>query len=238
MSLLRLLRKVKIWCEPNAKRTNLDALSSAITKFIRDGSGEPHLSRSLSIDFQGSSGGFTSDIDPVPGMLASLKLQGKLSQFPPFVSQLSSIDELCLCSTGLSWEDIRAGLSYVDIQGELICVGGLKYLKLIENEDTLGPIVIQPDHLKTIKRLSIVCNPRLDITIQAGALPDLVSLHMLCETLDVLPGPPGIEIAHMNQLEQVELHPQVQGRIRAQWQLAVDGHNNRPVPVLLFVEEP
>ena len=238
MSLMRRLRKVKIWCEPNAKRRNLHALSSAITKFIRDGPGEPHLSRSLSINFQGSSGRFTSDIDPVPGILAALKLQGKLGQFPPFVSQLSSIDELCLCSTGLSWEDIRAGLSYVDIQGELICVGGLKYLKLIENEDTLGPIVIQPDHLKSIKRLSIVCKPRLDITIQAGALPDLVSLHILCETLDVLPGTPGIEIAHMNQLDQVELHPQVQGGIRAQWQLAVDGHNNRPVPVLLFVEEP
>ncbi|XP_020151047.1 disease resistance protein RGA4 [Aegilops tauschii subsp. strangulata] len=230
LSLMRRLRKVKIWCKSDASQENLGVLSSAITQYISDGAGAPHLKRSLSIDFGACPREFVDEIDAVAGKLDSLKLRGQLSRLPPFVAELSALEELCLWSTGLRWEVIREGLSFV---------GGLKYLKLIE--DNLGLIDIWYDHLISIERLSIVFNdPMLiDITIQDGALPCLVSLHIICPQLLLLPGRAlGIKIAHMTQLNEVALHPDVDVGIKAEWQRAVDGHTNRPVPVLLSIEGP
>ncbi|XP_037489987.1 disease resistance protein RGA4-like [Triticum dicoccoides] len=238
MNLMIRLREVKIWCESNASKRNLKDLSKAITEFVRKTITEPQVHRSLSIHFEGSSEVFTNKIVSVDGKLDSLELHGKLdtlqqrgksSPLPQFVAALSTIVELCLWSTGLSWTDIRDGLSTVK---------GLKYLKLIE--DNLGHVIIEPaDHLKSIQRICLVCVPALDITIQAAALPHLVSLHMLCQHLHVTPGTPGgIEIAHMKKLKEVTLHQQVAGGIRAEWQNAVDGHTNRPLPVLLPLQGP
>ncbi|XP_044959519.1 disease resistance protein RGA4-like [Hordeum vulgare subsp. vulgare] len=228
MSLMKRLRKVKIWCKSDASPENLGVLSSAIMKFIRDGTEAPHLKRSLSIDFEACSREFVGEIEAVAGKLDSLKLRGQLRRLPLFVVELSALEELCLWSTGLSWEVIRKGLSFV---------GGLKYLKLIE--DNLGLIDIWNDHLISIERLSIVFNdPMLtDITIQDGALPCLVSLHIICPFL--LPGRAlGIKIAHMTQLNEVALHPDIDVEIKDEWQRVVDGHTNRPVPILLSIEGP
>uniref|UniRef100_A0ACD5VBU0 Uncharacterized protein n=1 Tax=Avena sativa TaxID=4498 RepID=A0ACD5VBU0_AVESA len=224
MSLMRRLRKVKIWCKSSASKSNLRVISCAITKFIRDGVDE-EPGRSLSIDF-GKWGQFVSNtITPVKGRLASLKLRGNLRQFPQFVEQLSAIEELCLWSTKLSWADILQGLSLL---------GVLKYLKLIE--DNLGRIEILPAHLKSIGRISLVSVPALDITIQAGALPNLVSLHILCKDLLVMPGTPGIEITHMAKLKEVALHLQVGDAIKTRWQEAASGHPKRPE--LLLIQGP
>uniref|UniRef100_A0ACD5VJW5 Uncharacterized protein n=1 Tax=Avena sativa TaxID=4498 RepID=A0ACD5VJW5_AVESA len=221
MSLMRRLRKVKIWCESSASKSNLRAISCAITKFIRDGV-DQEPGRSLSIDF-GKWGKFvTTTISPVKGRLASLKLRGNLRQFPQFVAQLSAIEELCLWSTELTWTDILQGLSLL---------GVLKYLKLIE--DNLGRIEIRPEHLKSIGRISLVSVPALDITIQAGALLNLVSLHILCKDLLVMPGTPGIEITHMAKLREVALHLQVGDTIKTTWQQAASGHPKKPEVLLI-----
>lgn len=99
MMRMRRLQKVKIWIESDSSQKNLDAISRAITKFIRDGTNEPDLNQSLSMDFRQCSGQFVntiqSDADK-KGRLDSLKLYGKLSQFPQFVAQLRAIKELCL----------------------------------------------------------------------------------------------------------------------------------------------
>ncbi|EMS56996.1 hypothetical protein TRIUR3_19520 [Triticum urartu] len=135
MSLMRRLREVKIWCGSNASKRNLKDLSNAITEFIHRTTREPHVHWSLSIHFEGSSGEFTKKIVSVAGKLDSLKLHG-----------LSDIKELCLSSTGLSWDVIRDGLT--DVRG-------LKYLKLIE--DNLGSLDIlsEAEHLKSIERIFV-----------------------------------------------------------------------------------
>uniref|UniRef100_A0ACD5UF52 Uncharacterized protein n=2 Tax=Avena sativa TaxID=4498 RepID=A0ACD5UF52_AVESA len=214
MSLMRRLRKVKIWCESDASEANLADISSAITKFIRDGSQEQ--GRSLSIDFQECSGQFLNTIQ-VEGSLASLKLCGNLSQFPQFVAQLRGIEELCLSFTALSWSETLTGLSNLSI---------LKYLKLAENN--LGPLVIEPQHFKRLERICLVGVESLKVTILAEALPRIVSIHMICKALDILPGTPGIEIAHIVGLEEVELHPEVDQGVMKHWEAAAEAHPNEP----------
>ncbi|CAM0901458.1 unnamed protein product [Alopecurus aequalis] len=227
MSLLRMLRKVKIWCTSDSSKKN-HHISTAITDFIREGTlpvndaqakNRPDLYRSLSIDYQECSEQFLKDIksDAKSATLSSLKLRGKLTSFPEFVKKLSSIKELCLWSTGLQWKDILEGLANLRI---------LKYLKLIE--DNLESIDIEPTHLRSIERICFVSKTTLDITIQAGALLHLVSLHILSQDLLVIPGTPGIEITHMEKLEEIGLHPLVEGDIKISWEKAARGHNNTP----------
>ncbi|KAM3299329.1 hypothetical protein ACQJBY_040696 [Aegilops geniculata] len=222
MRCMRMLRKVKIWCKSDASEENLDAISQAITKFIRDGTADPRRCRSLSIDFVECPRDFVNTInsDGSKGILDSLKLCGKLSEFAKFVAHLSAIKELCLCSTGLSWVVIRDGLANVR---------GLKYLKLIE--DNLGSIDIlsEADHLKAIKRIYVVCKQTLKVAIAAAPLPNLVSVHILCQDLHAIPGTSCIEITNsMKKLEEVALHPKVDGAISAELQQAAKGHDNKP----------
>ncbi|CAD6221636.1 unnamed protein product [Miscanthus lutarioriparius] len=214
MILMRKLRKVKIWCERNASEANLGDISSAITKFVRDGIQEP--GRSLSISFQERSGQFLNNLQ-VQGALTSLKLHGNLSEFPQFVARLSGVEELCLSSTALTWNVILAELSKLSI---------LKYLKLVE--DNLGPVEILPEHLRSLERLCLVCEPNPDITINADALPGLVSLHIICQDLGVVPGTPGMEIKHMTNLQEVGLHSQVDVAIKQGWENAAEAHPNKP----------
>lgn len=214
MILMRKLRKVKIWCKSNASEANLGDISNAITKFIRDGIQEP--GRSLSVNFQECSGQFLNNLQ-VQGGLTSLKLHGNLSEFPQFVARLSGVEELCLSSTALTWNAILAGLSNLGI---------LKYLKLVE--DNLGHVEIHPEHLRSLERLCLVCEPNLDITIKADALPGLVSLHIICQDLGVLPGTPNMEIIHMTNLQEVELHSQVDQAIKQGWKNAAEAHPKKP----------
>lgn len=214
MILMRKLRKVKIWCKPNASKANLDDISSAITKFVRDGIQEP--GRSLSINFQECSGQFLNNLQ-VQGALTSLKLHGNLSEFPQFVARLSGVEELCLSSTALTWNVILAELSKLSI---------LKYLKLVE--DNLGPVEILPEHLRSLERLCLVCEPNPDIRINADALPGLVSLHIICQDLGVVPGTPRMEINHMTKLQELGLHSQVDLATKQGWENAAEAHPNKP----------
>lgn len=221
MMRMRRLRKVKIWFKSDSSQKNLDAISLAVTKFIRDGTYEPDLNRSLSMDFRQCSGEFINTIRSdanKKGRLDSLKLRGELSKFPQFVAQLRAVEELCLWSTGLSWTDILDGLS---------TVRGLKYLKLVE--DNLGRIEILPDHLISVERICAHCEQRLELTVVARPLPNLVSLHIICEDLHVITGPPCIDITQMDQLKEVALHPQVDPTIIANLQQAASSHRNTPV---------
>ncbi|XP_037475029.1 disease resistance protein RGA4-like [Triticum dicoccoides] len=225
MMRMRRLRKVKIWFKSDSSQKNLDAISLAVTKFIRDGTNEPDLNRSLSMDFRQCSGEFMNTIHSdanKKGRLDSLKLRGVLSKFPQFVAQLRAVEELCLWSTGLSWTDIRDGLS---------TVMGLKYLKLVE--DNLGRVDILSDHLMSVERICVECKQSMELAIVAHPLPKLVSLHILCQNLHVIPGPPGIDITRMDQLKEVALHPQVDQTIIDKLQQAARGHRNTPVVSLV-----
>lgn len=210
---------MKIWCKQNASEANLHDISSAITKFVADGT-QAGPGRSMSIDFQECSGQFLDNIQVKRGGgLTSLKLRGNLNEFPQFVAQLSAVEELCLSSTALSWNVILAGLSNLNI---------LKYLKLVEPEDNLGHVQILPEHLRSLERLCLACTPYLDITIQDGALPGLVSLHLVCQHLRAVPGTPQMEITHMTDLQEVGLHSQLNQAIKQAWANAAEAHPNTP----------
>jgi hypothetical protein len=102
----------------------------------------------------------------------------------------------------------------------------LKYLKLVE--DNLGRVEILPEHLRSLERICIVCEPNLDITIKADALPGLVSLHIICQGLYVVPGTPRMEITHMTNLQEVGLHSQVDDAIKQGWENAAEAHPKMP----------
>jgi len=226
MGLMKSLSKVKIWFKSDSLGLKLDVLSKAIEKFIEKSVDEPHCTRSLSIDFTDLNKEFVVK-EIVRGKLDSLELRGTLNQFPQFVAGLSEIVELYLFSTGLSWEVIRDGLKNVR---------GLKYLKL--DEDSLGHFDVdipqnKADHLRSIERISIESSQKLHITLPDDALPLLVSLRILCQALDVSPATPGITISfsHMENLEEIVLHLDVNHAIRTQWEDAARAHPYKHVRV-------
>ncbi|KAM0880274.1 hypothetical protein ACQ4PT_033691 [Festuca glaucescens] len=195
---MKRLRKVKTWCDSTADAANLTHLLEAVKEFIRDGN-QDLLTRSLSIDFRECSLPFPDTLQ-APGSITSLKLCVNLSGIPDFVKQINNIDELCLSSTNLTGDTILDGLR------NLLT---LRCLKLAE--DNLGPLDIRAGDSPGLERICLVGAQSLNIKIQAGALPRLVSLHLLCPSLHLLPGTPGdIEIAHMAGLKQVGLHSGVE----------------------------
>lgn len=213
------LRKVKIWCDATADGTKLTPLLEGTKKFIREGQDMTRVDRSLSIDFQGcptECSELFMDSLQAADRLTSLKLRSKLTRLPQFHAKLNYIEELCLSRTNLSENTILGGLSELKVT--------LKYLKLVENK--LAHLVIEPEHFRSLKGICLVGEQSLvDITIQDGAMPYLVSLHIVSEALGELPG---IKIARMAELKEIALHSGVQDAVKDEWQAAAMEHPNRP----------
>lgn len=219
MSRMGKLRKVKIWCDSTADVTKLADILEATKKFIREGLDMTRVDRSLSIDIQGCQAECSElfmDSLQATGRLTSLKLRGNLTRLPRFQAKLNYIEELCLSTTSLSGHTILSSLSALRMT--------LKYLKLVE--DKLEHLVIEPEHFRSLKGICLVGEQSLeDITITAGAMPYLVSLHVICEALGDLPG---IKITSMAGLKEVALHSGVRDSIKDGWQEAAMNHPNRP----------
>lgn len=161
-----------------------------------------------------------------PTTLYSLKLYGELNCFPVFVTELSSITELCLYCTNLSPEVVQDGLNRLKNTT-------LKYLKLVEDE--VGPLEIQTKYFTGLERICLVGNNAVNkITIQEKALPLLVSLHLLCKGLD---GLTGIEISSLPSLKEVGLHSGGTDVTKSTWEAAAMSHRNWPNLVLVDQEE-
>jgi hypothetical protein len=219
MSRMGKLRKVKIWCDSTADVTKLADLLEATKKFIRDGLEMTRVDRSLSIDIEGcpaECSELVMDSLQAKGHLTSLKVRGNLTRIPLFQAKLNYIEELCLSRTNLSGHTILSGLSALRMT--------LKYLKLVE--DKLEHFAIEPEHFRSLKGICLVGEQSLeDITITDGAMPYLVSLHIICEALGDLPG---IKITCMAGLKEVALHSGVRDAVKDGWQAAAVEHPNRP----------
>ncbi|KAG2628191.1 hypothetical protein PVAP13_3KG233100 [Panicum virgatum] len=190
------LKKVKIWCQSTddvGDNNHLNAeLVKAIGQYIKTpmGAGD---ARSLSIDFQGVPGGSLNAMqDLCPHntslqetyYLSSLKLHGSLSTYPGFVGMLSGLTELCLSSATFS----------VDLLFVISAMPFLFYLKLIADE--IVGFVIKGGTYQSLRRLCFLVrnqNPALP-EVEEGALPELVSLQLLCKHLT---GSSGIEIKRL-----------------------------------------
>jgi hypothetical protein len=219
------LRKVKIFCTGGADEMDKEVLTKAIKKFIHRGTDNVNRghNHSLSIDFYQCT--FTvGECLKGPGSLTSLKLCGDWRQFPganPDFTNISGITKLCLSHTYLSGNEILAGLT------SLIA---LEYLKLDEQE--LGSLEIQPRTFQKLTGLCLVGDKSLyGITIQPGALPRLVSLHLICQVIDrrvqLLNG-------RLERLREIALHSGVSPEIKEAWKKAAKVHPNRPQ--VLFIQ--
>ncbi|KAF2912159.1 hypothetical protein DAI22_11g235400 [Oryza sativa Japonica Group] len=223
---MKKLRKVKIWCKHVAGSSNYIAdLSQAIQEFTRTPI-DRDSDRSLSLDCEECSENFLSSLDLEPCSedfkyhLRSLKLHGKLLRLPPFVASLSGLTELCISSAILTQDHLSA----------LIKLNRLLYLKLIA--DKLENVEIKIGAFPSLRRLCFVMKSVTSAlpTIEQGALPNLVSLQLLCQGLV---GLSGIEIRHLKHLKEITIDSTVTVQTRQDWEQAAKNHPNRP-RVLLF----
>jgi hypothetical protein len=220
---MRRLRKVKIWCNTSTSSRNAKDLARSIKEFLCKAERIPRITHSLSVDFYECTDkllDYVLDTDEThSGGLFSLKLRGMLSPVPTFVSKLSGITELCLSSTTLNWDAIIVGVSKLKV---------LEYLKLVADINIEGDVVIQCEQFLSLKRMSMVASSTVtQITVHAGALKHLVSLHLLCPGLD---GDSANQIQHLVSLKEVALHTSVAQGI---WKQAAREHPNRPNVVFL-----
>ncbi|KAK1632861.1 hypothetical protein QYE76_007176 [Lolium multiflorum] len=225
MGHMKNLRKVKIWCEPAANGSSTTELSEAIQDFSKvpiDNAG----ARSLSLDSEECSEDMLSSLyfEPCPEGskydIRSLKLHGKLLQLPPFVTLLVGLKELSISSATLT----RGLLS------SLINLGNLLYLKLIANQ--LENFEMRKGAFPSLRRLCFVVRSLASPlpAIEQGALPNIVSLQLLCPGLV---GLSGIKIRHLRHLKEVTIDRAVSDQTRTDWEEATKNHPNRP-RLLLF----
>ncbi|VAH24244.1 unnamed protein product [Triticum turgidum subsp. durum] len=229
MERMKKLTKVKIWCVITSTDGNYTKLSDAIRKFAQAGMDTSQDARSLSLHLNGSSKDLVqlsttsrqAGSAPLVFYLSSLKLHGRLSHFKEFAKALSGLRELCLTCTNLEGPVLLACLR------ELWC---LVYLKLVE--DRLDDLDINLDgDLASLQRLCIVVKQSKFPTIAQGALPGLVSLHMLCKDLVGLCD--DIKVECFRDLREVALDSEVnQGTIEL-WENKAKEHPKRPKVLLL-----
>jgi Leucine-rich repeat (LRR) protein len=228
------LRKVKIWCKSVAVANSssyINDLSKAIQKFTKfpmdrdndcslslDSSDEPSESFLSSLVMEPCSEGSKYD-------LRSLKLQGNLLQLPPFVTLLSGLKDLCISSPTLRLE-VLSGLANF---------GKLLYLKLIANQ--LDNIKIKQGTLPSLRRLCFVVQSVSSglPTFEQGALPNLVSLQLLCQGLV---GLSGIDMQHFKHLKEVTICAEATAQTRQDWEHAAKNHPNRPGVMLVKTANP
>ncbi|KAM0911977.1 hypothetical protein ACQ4PT_013149 [Festuca glaucescens] len=244
MKHMKKLKKVKIWCDSKAEVAELKHVSTAIHDFIFQKSTDPlDVVRSLSIDVKGCKVQFLGYLNS-PGRLTKLKLNGSLEKVPDFITpQRETVDtstttwnkfttplkvtSLCLSSTTLCG---RRSLFPFELQPGATLLPSLRYLKLVE--DDLGPLKIQEKHFPGLERICLAGSNSINlVTIEAGALQHIASLHVICEHLV---GLAGIQIGGLKMLKEIALDSKVSETTKDAWKVAARGHPNKPQ--ILFIE--
>uniref|UniRef100_A0A0D3HTB5 Uncharacterized protein n=1 Tax=Oryza barthii TaxID=65489 RepID=A0A0D3HTB5_9ORYZ len=235
---MRKLMKVKIWCEfggeaNGVSTTATDHLADAIRSYIEAPKVEETDARSLSIDMEqcskqlirschGESKLLHSLKPPCRSYLTSLKLHGDLFRLHGLISMLKNLYELCLSSTTTT------------LTRDLVStIGGLPLLlrlKLVANH--VEHFAIGAGEFRSLQHLLLVVHRRNPILpkIEEGALPQLVSLELLCKHLR---GLSGIQIRHLQRLKEVALDSRVGEDTRREWEAEARRHPNRPSILLL-----
>lgn len=212
---MKKLRKVKIWCKPTADSKNLIDLAESVREYIREPMEPTHV-RALSIHSDEWSEEFLTALRG-PSYLSSLKLHGKLTDLPQFVTSVCYLSELQLSSTTLCGDRLLQGLSRL---------GCLLYLKL--DDENLGhAMTIKGGDFRQLQCLCIVVrNPNpTSLQIEKEAAPRLTSLQLICEDLY---GFPAIDDDWLPSLQKITLHQQVKKETIDGWNAAAKVHPNRP----------
>jgi hypothetical protein len=225
------LRKVKIWCKPVANRDNyITDLSKAIQKLTKVPMDRDN-DCSLALDFdEDTCEDLLSSLDLETCSedskydLRSLKLHGNLPLLPPFVTLFSGLTDLSISSATLT-------------RGLLSALGNLDkllYLKLVA--DLLEGFEIKHGAFPSLRRLCFqvqhlasappTTEQRAQATIEQGALPNLVSLQLLCRDLVIALS--GIDIKYFNHLKEVTIDAIEATAQAICWAKAAKNHPNRP----------
>ncbi|CAM0958956.1 unnamed protein product [Alopecurus aequalis] len=222
MDNMKKLSNVKIWCEiTSAESNSYTPLSDAIHRYNMVGTdvageGDP---RSLSLRLNDSSNELVCHRDGQYGLLTTLKLQGRPSQFREFVLSLTGLEELCLTSINLEQEDLAA-LGTLQL---------LVYLKLVQNN--LAGLHIKSEYFESLQRLCLVVKEPRFPTIAEEALPTLTSIQLLCGGLKDLDG---FKMENFKRLSEVALDSAVNPDTIKLWEDAANNSpNKRPRIVLL-----
>ncbi|CAM0884916.1 unnamed protein product [Alopecurus aequalis] len=211
------LKKVKIWCESTGEdNKNSPHISKAVQKFAQDGMDTTGV-RSLSLDFGNSLGDILGSIQEYC-YLSSLKLHGRLSLLPQFVTSICGLTELSLSSTNLMGHDLA----------NLRQLRYLLYLKLVEAN--LESFTIEAGYFPSLRRLCLVAKMPILPTIKEGALPYLVSLQLLCKDLVDLSG---MNIRFHDCLEEIALNSMASAKTAEMWETAAKKHPKRPKVLFL-----
>ncbi|KAM0861377.1 hypothetical protein ACQ4PT_045925 [Festuca glaucescens] len=117
-----------------------------------------------------------------------------------------------------------------DLLSSLINLGNLLYLKLIVNQ--LENFEMRKGAFPSLRHLCFVVRSLASPlpAIEQGALPNIVSLQLLCPGLV---GLSGIQIRHLRHLKEVTIDRAVADQTRTDWEEATKNHPNRP-RLLLF----
>ncbi|CAO2150205.1 unnamed protein product [Urochloa humidicola] len=133
-----------------------------------------------------------------PCRLSSIKLRGKLSRVPDFITRLAiNLCELQLSSTGLSLEELSV----------LQKLPQLLYLKLAEDSDEFrgDSFVVERDGFPSLERLCFQA-PKLPLVfIREGAMRSLKYLHLLCPLLNMRENTHYWQIENLPNLKEVVL---------------------------------
>ncbi|KAL6843325.1 hypothetical protein ACP4OV_027038 [Aristida adscensionis] len=235
----KMLRKVKIWCNPGAN----SASASNSTKFIAnlwtkkrdsDASQLPatlssslqarftgaHALNSVYVDFAGLCRDFLVTVIKDPCGVSSIKIRGQMASLPesPTLRKLRNIKELHLCDTGLPSD----GLSVLQ---SLECLESLK-LGEIRQGFWDGGFVVEKDGFPSLQQLCFE-GPKLPKVAFQGANCSLISLQLICPELatsDI----GEIGITHLQHLDEVILHPQISDQKMQAWKDDAIKHKNRP----------
>ncbi|XP_024310296.1 disease resistance protein RPM1 [Brachypodium distachyon] len=160
--------------------------------------------------------------------LTSLELCGSSSTLPRFITLFPYLTELCLILTTIMTQELLSVLASR--------MHFLLYLKLTVVNQIDG-FNVQAGEFKSLQRLCFVSNVENPILpasedgcpggldIKHGALPQLVSLQLICRHLV---GLSCINIAHLKELKEIILDARVSDTTTATWVEEVTKHPNRP----------
>ncbi|KAF0931869.1 hypothetical protein E2562_007066 [Oryza meyeriana var. granulata] len=232
---MRRVSKVKIWCEfgEEGDSTATDHLADAIRNYIEAPKVEETDARSLSIDMERCSKQLMRSCHgeskllhclkpPCRSYLTSLKLHGDLFRLHGLISILKNLYYLCLSSTATLTRDL------VSVIGTLPL---LLRLKLIANHIEYFTIGAK-EEFRSLQHLLLVVQRQSPVLpkIEEGALPQLVTLELLCKHLS---GLSGMQIRHLDRLKEVALDSRVSEETKRAWEAEARRHPNRPSILLL-----
>lgn len=189
--MLKLTSKIKIICRqtaPSCHKVETDIIQSLNGCFKCDSS-QSSL-RSLAFDFGVCNLDFLINISVVPSSLLSLKLRGKLTKLPTWISSCNSLTELVLLG------------SNIERLSELHGLENLLSLKLTE-ESITGSSHYQAEYtwyngwFKSLTRLHLDFLKLPKIVIKEEAMKNLHSLQLFCTELGGFDG-----IKNLSHLEE------------------------------------